>query len=126
MYYQQSNYYPNYYSAVNIPSRRTFVNPINGRKSMNMTQMIANAEKSVDTISSLIPLYQKVKPVIEQGKTMLNSVTSFFSNNQKKKTNVEHVEVEVVSPNQEENQQSKIDQDFDYRKQNTSSRPFFY
>lgn len=93
---------------------------------MNMTQMIASAEKSVDTISSLIPLYQKVKPVIEQGKTMLNSVTSFFSSNQKKKTNVEHVEVEVVSPNQEENQQSKIDQDFDYRKQNTSSRPFFY
>lgn len=93
---------------------------------MSFQQMIGRAERSVDTISSLIPLYKKVKPVIDQGKTMLTSVTSFFSQKPKGKTQVEHVEAEVVETEEKkETAPEKEERNFDYRVNQDQSKPFF-
>ena len=117
---------PRYGAPVSVPTRRSYINPLNGRKSMSFQQMIGRAERSVDTISSLIPLYKKVKPVIDQGKTMLTSVTSFFSQKPKGKTQVEHVEAEVVETEEKkETAPEREERNFDYRVNQDQSKPFF-
>ena len=63
-----------------------------------MRSMILNAEKSIDTISSLIPLYQKVQPVISQGKNIVSSLINTFKKkpNININKNVEKVDVELM------------------------------
>ncbi|MEI3536793.1 MAG: hypothetical protein V8R16_08755, partial [Bacilli bacterium] len=49
---------------------------------------------------SVIPLYKKVQPVIEQGKSFVTNINSFFKKNKKEdKPKVEKVEAEIVKPN---------------------------
>ena len=122
MFYSQMPYQNYYRSPISIPNKRTFVNPIIGKKTFNLRDMITQTEKGIDTISSVIPLYQKVKPVIDQGKNMLTSFTSFLN---KKQTNkLEKVEVEIVDKPKtfKENEENM---EFDYRQNSTSSKPFF-
>lgn len=120
------------YPPVSIPRQRTYINPLNGRRTTSFKTLISGAEKSVDTISSIIPLYKKVKPVLDQGKTMLTSVTSFFSKKPEAKAKsdkrtVEHVEAEVVSeePAPEKREEKAEEASFDYRKNSSESKPFF-
>lgn len=122
MFYSQMPYQNYYRSPISIPNKRTFVNPIIGKKTFNLRDMITRTEKGIDTISSVIPLYQKVKPVIDQGKNMLTSFTSFLN---KKQTNkLEKVEVEIVDkPKTFKENEENIE--FDYRQNSTSAKPFF-
>lgn len=125
MYFNQ-RMYQNMYSPINIPSRRTYFNPLNGRKSVPFKDLLSKAERSVDTINSIIPLYKKAQPLIEQGKTILSSVTSFFKKDQTKKEEkkVEKVEAELVTPNTVK-QEEKTTEEFNYRNNQTTSKPFF-
>ena len=125
MLYQNFNPYGYYRDAINIPRTRSYINPLNGRKNVSLKTMINNAERSVDTISSIIPLYKKVKPVLDQGKTILSSITSYFTKKEvtNKNNNVEHVDVEIVNENI--NKTSKEDSFFDYRNTDDNSKPFF-
>lgn len=127
MYYQnRNNLY--YYNPVNVPSRRSYINPLSGKKSFNMSRMIQSTEKGIDTLSSLIPLYNKIKPVISQGKTMLSSMNNFFQNKTVKQRKVEHVEAEVVDnikPTSSNNQHTSSEDYNSYRTNNTESKPFF-
>lgn len=115
--------YP-YYSPINVPSRRSYVNPLNGRKSRPLKDLINKAERSVDTINSIIPLYKKVQPVIEQGKTIFSSIGTFFKKNDNKKQekNIEKVEAEIVEEPHKEVKEEKV---FDYRVNESNSKPFF-
>lgn len=121
--------YSPYYGPINVPSSRGYINPLNRKKKPNLKHFINSTERSVDTISSFIPLYKKVKPVMDQGKTFVMSATDYFKNFKKKKP-VEHVEAEVVSNNyNEKKEEKKADSKtefYDYHKNETSSRPFFY
>ena len=116
-------YYQNYYRGVSTPSFKSNINPLNGRKTTSMRSIISNAEKSIDTISSLIPIYQKVKPVISQGKNIISSLVTTFT----KKTNkepikrVEKVEAEIL-PTTKENSNNN---NYDYRNQDNDNKPFF-
>ncbi len=126
MYNPNFNYNYPYRNPINIPSQRTHINPLNGRKSFSMSQMISSAEKSVDTISSIIPLYKKVKPIIDQGKSMLSSVTNYFNKKTTTNTKVEHVEVEIVDDETKDNKsENKMYEEQTYRTNNTQSKPFF-
>lgn len=111
----------NYYQMpINIPSQRTYINPLNGRRNVPFKQILQKAEKSVDTINSIIPLYKKAQPLIEQGKTIFSYVTSFLKKNeQKKELSKEKVEVEIVTDGKD-NQKN-----YDYRTNETKSKPFF-
>jgi len=127
MYYQNRNT-PLYYNPINVPSRRSYINPLSGKKTFNMSRMIQSTEKGIDTISSLIPLYNKIKPVINQGKTMLSSVNNFFQNKTVKQRKVEHVEAEVVDsikPSSINKEETKSEEYNSYRTNNTESKPFF-
>ncbi len=121
MYFNQNNnFYRN--SPINIPSRRTYYNPIMGRKNVPFKDLIQKAERSVDTINSIIPLYKKVQPIIEQGKTVISSINTFFNKNNKEvKTtkNVEKVEAEIID--EKENKDIKTN----YRNNESQSKPFF-
>lgn len=114
----------NYYNSVNVPMRRSYINPLNGRKSMSLKELISKAERSVDTVNSIIPLYKKVKPVIDQGKTMLTSLTTFFKKAPVKEETkkVEKVEAEVVETPKKATETDKV---FSYRVNETNSKPFF-
>ena len=117
-------YYQNYYRGVSTPSFKTNINPLNGRKTTSMRSLILNAEKSIDTISSLIPLYQKVQPVISQGKNIVSSIINTFKTKQSKTaTNkkVEKVDAEILPTN---NTKTKED-DFNYRNEDDNNKPFF-
>ena len=111
MYYNNQYYYP----PVNIPSRRSYINPLNGRKNLPFKDLVLKAEKSVDTVSSLIPLYKKVQPVIEQGKSMFSNIGKLFKKGEKNKPVKEKVEAEVV--------EEKVQ--FDYRTNQNNSKPYF-
>ena len=118
-----NRYYNNQYryqTLINIPSQRSYINPLNVRKTFEIKDLIIKAEKGVDTISSVIPLYKKVQPVIEQGKSFVTNLNSFFKKNKKEdKPKVEKVEAEIVEPN-------NIKQEtHDYRTNQTNSKPFF-
>lgn len=117
-------YYQNYYRGVSTPSFKTNINPLNGRKTTSMRSLILNAEKSIDTISSLIPLYQKVQPVISQGKNIISSIINTFKTKQSKiATNkkVEKVDAEILPTFKENNTNTN----FDYRNQDNNNKPFF-
>lgn len=118
-----NRYYNNQYryqTPINIPSQRSYINPLNGRKTFEIKDLIIKAEKSVDTISSVIPLYKKVQPVIEQGKSFVTNINSFFKKNKKEdKPKVEKVEAEIVEPNNIKQETQ------DYRTNQTNSKPFF-
>ena len=125
MYFNQ-NYYPYGFSPINIPSRRTYFNPLTRKKIVPFKDLISKAERSVDTINYIIPLYKKVQPIISQGKNIITSVTSFFkkSNNTKKEEKqIEKVEAEIVDNSIDQNQTPK--QEFNYRTNETTSKPFF-
>ena len=125
MYFNQ-NYYPYGFSPINIPSRRTYFNPLTRKKSVPFKDLISKAERSVDTINSIIPLYKKVQPIIDQGKTIISSVTSFFKktkDTKKEERNVEKVEAEVVD--NVNNQTTTSKQEFNYRTNESASKPFF-
>ena len=111
MYYNNQYYYP----PVNIHSRRIYINPLNGRKNLPIKDLVLKAEKSVDTVSSLIPLYKKVQPVIEQGKSMFSNIGKLFKKDEKNKPVKEKVEAEVV--------EEKVQ--FDYRTNQNNSKPYF-
>ena len=116
------NPYQNYYRGINTPSMRSNINPLNGRKNTSLKSIIGTAERSIDTINSIIPLYQKVKPVIDNGKNILSSITSFFANTPKKENKkVEKVDIEIV----ETPKQNKKEESFDYRSNQSNSGPFF-
>lgn len=122
MIYQQYPYQNYYRSPISIPNKRTFVNPIIGKKTLTFKDILSRTEKSVDTISSMIPLYQKVKPILDQGKNMFSSVTNFLTKKQEKK--IEKVDIEIVTK-QETNEKEIKSETFDYRQNSTSSKPFF-
>lgn len=125
MYFNQ-NYSPYGYSPINIPSRRTFFNPITRRKSVPFKDLIIKAERSVDTINSIIPLYKKAQPIIEQGKNIFTSVTSFFkktNKNEQTQKEVEKVEAELVNDTTTNEDTKK--EEFNYRTNETTSKPFF-
>lgn len=115
-------YYQNYYRGVSTPSFKSNINPLNGRKKPSMRSMILNAEKSIDTISSLIPLYQKVQPVISQGKNIVSSLINTFKKkpNININKNVEKVDVELMPQDNKKKQDT-----YDYRNQDNNNRPFF-
>ncbi len=121
--YSSFNQYDNFY--------RTNVSPFNPprinageaflpKKGFTLTSALTSAEKGIDTISSLIPIYQKVKPVIENGKDIFNVVKKkFIKQEVKKETPVEHVDVEIVDTKKKEDQKQ-------YRKEeNKPNNPFF-
>ena len=116
-------YYQNYYRGVSTPSFKSNINPLNGRKTTSMRSIISNAEKSIDTISSLIPIYQKVQPVISQGKNIVSSLISTFSKKSNKDLNkkVEKVDAEILPTFKENNTNTN----FDYRNQDNNNKPFF-
>ena len=117
--------YQNYYrSPISIPNKRTYVNPIVGKKTFNLRDMIAKTEKGIDSISSVIPLYQKVKPVIYQGRTLFNNFTTFMSKKQKVNT-PEKVEVEIITNTEQNYKKNEEKSEFNYRQNSTSSKPFF-
>ena len=122
MIYQQYPYQNYYRSPISIPNKRTFVNPIIGKKTLTFKDILSRTEKSVDTISSMIPLYQKVKPILDQGKNMFSSVTNFLTKKQEKK--IEKVDIEIVTK-QETNEKEIKSETFDYRQNSTSSKTFF-
>ena len=116
------NPYQNYYRGINTPSMRSNINPLNGRKKTSLKSMIGTAERSIDTINSIIPLYQKVKPVLDNGKNILTSITSFFNKPVKKEDRVvEKVDVEIVDTPIKNNEK----ENFDYRNNDDNSTPFF-
>ena len=118
-----NRYYNNQYiyqNPINIPSQRSYINPLNGKKTFEIKDLIIKAEKGVDTISSVIPLYKKVQPVIEQGKNFVSNMNSFFNKNKTKdKTKIEKVEAQIVEPTNKKNVYQ------DYRTNQTYSKPFF-
>lgn len=118
-----NRYYNNQYiyqNPINIPSQRSYINPLNGKKTFEIKDLIIKAEKGVDTISSVIPLYKKVQPVIEQGKNFVSNMNSFFKKNKTKdKPKIEKVEAQIVEPTNKKNVYQ------DYRTNQTYSKPFF-
>lgn len=124
MIYSQMPYKNYYRSPISIPNKRTYVNPIDGKKTFNLRDMIAKTEKGIDTISSVIPLYQKVKPVIDQGRTLFNNFTTFMSKKQKVNT-PEKVDVEIITNTEQNYKKNEEKSEFNYRQNSTSSKPFF-
>ena len=124
MIYSQMPYQNYYRSPISIPNKRTYVNPIVGKKTFNLRDMIAKTEKGIDTISSVIPLYQKVKPVIDQGRTLFNNFTTFMSKKQKVNT-PEKVDVEIITNTEQNYKKNEEKNEFNYRQNSTSSKPFF-
>ena len=124
MIYSQMPYQNYYRSPISIPNKRTYVNPIVGKKTFNLRDMIAKTEKGIDTISPVIPLYQKVKPVIDQGRTLFNNFTTFMSKKQKVNT-PEKVEVEIITNTEQNYKKNEEKSEFNYRQNSTSSKPFF-
>ena len=124
MIYSQMPYQNYYRSPISIPNKRTYVNPIVGKKTFNLRDMIAKTEKGIDTISSVIPLYQKVKPVIDQGRTLFNNFTTFMSKKQKVNT-PEKVDVEIITNTEQNYKKNEVTSEFNYRQNSTSSKPFF-
>lgn len=119
------NPYPNNFSS---PMRN---NPFNVprmgaketvfKKPLTLNSALSSAEKGIDTISSLIPIYQKVKPVIENGKDFVSLVKSKLVKKQEKK--VEKVDVEIVEDNKKEEEKKE---DLKKEKEETKpNNPFF-
>ena len=118
------NYYKyNYVNPVNIPTYRTYINPLNGRKNVPLKNLIRKAEHSLDTINSFIPLYQKVKPYLSQGKNFLSGLNTFLKKEPiKNNKNNESIKQEDVIVNNQNDKQIIND----YRKNQDNNSPFFF
>lgn len=95
--YRNNSFYNNS-SPFNIPRMKqndVFFTP---KKGMNLNRTLQGVEKGIDTINSIIPLYQKVTPLISSSKDIVSKLKTTFI---KKKTNNpsqtrEKVDVEIV------------------------------
>lgn len=103
------------FSVPRMPTKD--INPI--KKPLTISKALTNAEKGIDTISSLIPIYQKVKPVIENSKDFVNLIKKKITTSSKK--NVEKVDVEVVD-NEEKNETKE---EKEVKEETKPNKPFF-
>lgn len=85
----------NYNSPFNVP-RMGGKDVTRVKKGFTLNSALTNAEKGIDTISSIIPIYQKVKPIVENGKDFINLIKTKLVKTKEKK--VEKVEPELVDP----------------------------
>ncbi len=89
------------------------------RKPMTFKSMLDSANKSIDTISSIIPLYQKVMPIINTSKDVMSHMKNkLFKNNSIKEK--EKVDVEIVDPVKKDDQKEKI-----IKEETKPNQPFF-
>jgi len=101
MYYNQNYRYNPNYNYQNNPfstprvNNEIFVNP---KKGMDFKRIITNTEKGIDTISSIIPLAQKVTPLISNGKDFIKNIKKQFTKKETKTVKKEKVEAELVEP----------------------------
>lgn len=102
------NYYKNAFNQNPNDIISPFQNPrmgdldiMNMKKPMNLSRSLSRVEKGIDTISSFIPLYQKVKPVIENSKDFVNLIKKKLNKTTKSKKKVEKVDVEIVNENKQ-------------------------
>ncbi len=118
------NPYPNNFSSpmrsspFNVP--RMGAKEAVFKKPLTLNSALSSAEKGIDTISSIIPIYQKVKPVIENGKDFVTLIKSKLAKKQEKK--VEKVDVEIVDEVKETPKQKEIKKEKEETKPNN---PFF-
>ena len=82
------------------------------KKPMTFRHALTSAEKGIDTISSMIPIYQKVKPIVTSGKD--------FVANFKDKVDVEIVDMESKAEKRKEMPQEKI-----IKEETKPNKPFF-
>ncbi len=133
-YYQNPNFYQNNYMNPNsYRNDSPFTMPRMGQREMNgipkkgftLSSALANAEKGIDTISSIIPIYQKVKPVIENGKDIVNVVKQKF--NKKKEKPKEKVDVEIVDEEAKEKQNKNLnsEENLNKKEETKPNKPFF-
>lgn len=72
-------------------------------KSFSLSSILSGAQKGINTLNQIIPLYNQVKPLVQNGKQMLN----IFKN--VKKTNFEPEGINNEETNKDENiQQDEI------------------
>ncbi len=91
-------------------------------RKLNIPTLLNRCEKGIDTINSIIPLYNKVSPLISNGKVIVNNLKkSIFKDTTKK---VEKVDAEVVE-DKVVNENTKPKDDEIIKEQNKPNSPFF-
>lgn len=116
-YYRNNNYYNNYspFNVARMNNNNVFFTP---KKNMSLSRSIQGIEKGIDTINSIIPLYQKVTPLISSGKDIFKKVKNTFI--KKNETVKEKVDVEIVDTN------NKYEDNINIKKEETKpNNPYF-
>lgn len=88
----QNPFYYSNYPFTNIPNSFYSLNrsmrniPI--RSTFNFNTFLESAQKGINTINQIIPLYKQIKPIYSEAKNSLQSVTKYLKNFQKKIPNM--------------------------------------
>lgn len=78
-YYSRNPYIeniPRTFNSLNQQLSRTNIS-----SSFNFNSLLNTAQKGINTINQIIPLYKQVKPIYQQAKTSLSSFQKYFKKN---------------------------------------------
>ena len=93
------------------------------KKPMTFRHALTSAEKGIDTISSMIPIYQKVKPIVTSGKDFVTNFKDKFFKNKKKEP--EKVDVEIVDMESKAEKRKEMPQEKIIKEETKPNKPFF-
>ena len=102
-------------------------------KSFSLSSLLNGAQKGINTLNQIIPLYNQVKPLVQNGKQMLNIFKNVKKSNFEPEGNTESKEEEVIKeePVNEEKKEEIIIENNEKEENNiifnktSPSKPFF-
>lgn len=75
-YYSQNPYVRNFPQSFYSFSNQFIKNPV--RNGLNFNSLITSAQKGINTINQIIPLYKQIKPIYSQAKNSFASLKKYI------------------------------------------------
>lgn len=127
--YQSPQYYNNQRMnrPINPPKSKTpFKTPARvGIPKFTFSKFLTGTQEVISTISTAIPLYTQVKPLLSGARGLTKGLANKFFHSQKNSSKEVISNPEIITPKEEKKNHTTHTYSYDFQEENKPNKPFF-